>query len=112
MISSNYRYAVIGFGRRGRALNRAIQNLTDVEAQCVAVADIREPTAEERERFGRSFYSDYSKMLAKEKLDFVIVDTELGAVRRYVRLGESGPDDRIEVISGLAVGETILIASQ
>ena len=46
------------------------------------------------------------------QLDFVIVDTELGAVRRYVRLGESGSDDRIEVISGLAVGETILIASQ
>lgn len=46
------------------------------------------------------------------QLDFVIVDTEQGAVRRYVRLGESGPDDRIEVISGLTAGETVLIAAQ
>jgi membrane fusion protein (multidrug efflux system) len=46
------------------------------------------------------------------QLDFVIVDTEQGAVRRYMRLGESGPDDRIEVISGLTSGETVLIASQ
>jgi RND family efflux transporter MFP subunit len=44
------------------------------------------------------------------QLDFVIVDTEQGAVRRYVRLGESGPDDRIEVISGLTAGETVLIS--
>jgi predicted dehydrogenase len=73
MVLNKYRYAVIGFGRRGRALNRAIQSLTDVEAQCVAVADIREPTEEEKELFGRSFYSDYSEMLAKEKLNFVIV---------------------------------------
>jgi len=46
------------------------------------------------------------------QLDFVIVDTEQGAVRRYVRLGESGSDDRIEVISGLTAGETVLIAAQ
>jgi hypothetical protein len=46
------------------------------------------------------------------QLDFVIVDTEQGAVRRYVRLGESGPDDRIEVISGLTAEETVLIAAQ
>ena len=46
------------------------------------------------------------------QLDFVIVDTKQGAVRRYVRLGESGPDDRIEVISGLTTGEIVLIASQ
>jgi len=46
------------------------------------------------------------------QLNFVIVDTEQGAVRRYVRLGESGSDDRIEVISGLTAGETVLIAAQ
>jgi RND family efflux transporter MFP subunit len=46
------------------------------------------------------------------QLDFVIVDTEQSPIRRYVRLGESGPDDRIEVISGLAVGETVWVASQ
>ncbi|MGD2014422.1 MAG: efflux RND transporter periplasmic adaptor subunit [Desulfobacterales bacterium] len=46
------------------------------------------------------------------QLDFVIVDSKQGAVRRYVRLGVSGPDDRIEIISGLTDGETILIAAQ
>ncbi len=46
------------------------------------------------------------------QLDFVIVDTKQGAVRRYVRLGEFGPDDRIEVISGLTAGETVLIAAR
>ena len=44
------------------------------------------------------------------QLDFVIVNTKQGAVRRYVRLGEFGPNDRVEVISGLAAGETVLIA--
>jgi membrane fusion protein (multidrug efflux system) len=42
------------------------------------------------------------------QLDFVIVKTEQGPVRRYVRLGERGSDDRIEVISGLSPGEQIL----
>jgi membrane fusion protein (multidrug efflux system) len=46
------------------------------------------------------------------QLDFVIVDTEQGGVRRYVRLGESDLDNRIEVVSGLTTGETVLIASQ
>jgi RND family efflux transporter MFP subunit len=44
------------------------------------------------------------------QLDFVIVKTAQGGVRRYVRLGESKPDGRVEVISGLAPGDTILIA--
>ncbi len=44
------------------------------------------------------------------QLDFVIVKAEQGVVRRYVRLGESVPEDRIEVISGLTAGETVLIA--
>ena len=46
------------------------------------------------------------------QLDFVIVKTEQGAVRRYVRLGERGTIDRVEVLSGLAPGETILIAER
>jgi len=45
------------------------------------------------------------------QLDFVIVKTEQGPVRRYVRLGEPGSEDKIEVISGLASGEEILIAA-
>jgi RND family efflux transporter MFP subunit len=46
------------------------------------------------------------------QLDFVIVKTELGAVRRYVRLGETGPDGRVVVISGLTPGEQVLFAEQ
>ena len=43
------------------------------------------------------------------QLDFVIVKTDQGAVRRYVRLGQRGPDDRVEVVSGLKAGEQIII---
>ena len=46
------------------------------------------------------------------QLDFVIVETEQGPVRRYVRLGESATEDRVEVISGLKPGETVLIAGR
>ena len=45
------------------------------------------------------------------QLDFVIVKTPQGAVRRYVRLGEHSPDDRIEVISGLKPGDQIFITN-
>ncbi|CAB1057002.1 hypothetical protein D1BOALGB6SA_1741 [Olavius sp. associated proteobacterium Delta 1] len=43
------------------------------------------------------------------QLDFVIVKTEQGAVRRYVRLGQRGSDERIEVVSGLKAGEQVLL---
>ncbi|MEJ2168675.1 MAG: efflux RND transporter periplasmic adaptor subunit [Desulfobacterales bacterium] len=43
------------------------------------------------------------------QLDFVIVKTEQGSVRRYVRLAGRGPDDRIEVVSGLKPGEQVII---
>jgi membrane fusion protein (multidrug efflux system) len=43
------------------------------------------------------------------QLDFVIVKTEQGAVRRYVRLGQRGSDERIEVVSGLKAGEQVFI---
>jgi RND family efflux transporter MFP subunit len=43
------------------------------------------------------------------QLDFVIVNSEQGAVRRYVRLGQSGPDAQIEVVSGLKAGEEVLV---
>ena len=46
------------------------------------------------------------------QLDFVIVKTEQGAVRRYVRLGQRGPDERIAVVSGLKAGEKVLVAKQ
>ena len=43
------------------------------------------------------------------QLDFVIVTSPHGTLRRYVRLGERGTYDRIEVVSGLTAGEKILI---
>ena len=46
------------------------------------------------------------------QLDFVIVKSEQGAVRRYVRLGQLKPDERVEVVSGLKVGEQVLIAKR
>ena len=46
------------------------------------------------------------------QLDFVVVKTQQGSVRRYVRLGQPGPDERVEIISGLKAGEQILITKQ
>ena len=46
------------------------------------------------------------------QLAFVIVKSKQGATRRFVRLGEHGAQDLIEVVSGLTVGETVLIATR
>ncbi len=46
------------------------------------------------------------------QLDFVIVKTEQGPVRRYVRLGARAGADRVQVISGLIAGEKILVRAQ
>jgi membrane fusion protein (multidrug efflux system) len=46
------------------------------------------------------------------QLDFVIVQTDQGPIRRYVRLGATDKQDRVEVISGLAPGEAILTSAQ
>jgi RND family efflux transporter MFP subunit len=46
------------------------------------------------------------------QLDFVVVKTEQGAVRRYVRLAERGPDERIEVVSGLKPGEQVIVTKR
>jgi RND family efflux transporter MFP subunit len=43
------------------------------------------------------------------QLDFVMVKTAEGVVRRYVRIGRPGSAGRVEVISGLSAGEQILI---
>jgi RND family efflux transporter MFP subunit len=43
------------------------------------------------------------------QLHFVIVKTEQGPVRRYVRLGARAGGDRVQVISGLTAGEKILV---
>ena len=44
------------------------------------------------------------------QLDYVMVNMETGSSRRYVRLGEKGGGNRVEVVSGLAPGEKILAA--
>ena len=46
------------------------------------------------------------------QLDFVIVKTDQGPARRYVRLGEKGADNRIAVVSGLAPGDKIIVAEK
>ena len=46
------------------------------------------------------------------QLDFVIVTSAHGTLRRYVRLGERATQDRIEVVSGLTAGEEILITAR
>jgi RND family efflux transporter MFP subunit len=43
------------------------------------------------------------------QLDYVIVKTKQGPVRRYVRLGQPVSDERVEVISGLSAGDRILL---
>jgi RND family efflux transporter MFP subunit len=45
------------------------------------------------------------------QLDFIIVKTEQGSVRRYVRLGEPAENGRIEVVSGLREGEQIILSN-
>jgi RND family efflux transporter MFP subunit len=46
------------------------------------------------------------------QLNFVVVKTEHGPARRYVRLGEQVVGNRVEVVSGLAPGEKILAVSK
>jgi RND family efflux transporter MFP subunit len=43
------------------------------------------------------------------QLDFVFVASSQGRVRRFLRLGRTGPADTVEVISGLADGEEVIL---
>jgi RND family efflux transporter MFP subunit len=43
------------------------------------------------------------------QLHFIIVKSEQGPVRRYVRLGARSSGERVQVISGLSAGEKILV---
>jgi RND family efflux transporter MFP subunit len=43
------------------------------------------------------------------QLEFVRVVTDQGPVRRHIRTGETTPDGRVEVMSGLVAGERIVI---
>jgi RND family efflux transporter MFP subunit len=53
-------------------------------------------------------YIPQSAVTRVGQLDFVMVKTDRGAVRRYVRLGAPVLENRVEVISGLTAGEQIL----
>ena len=46
------------------------------------------------------------------QLDFVYVASSQGRVRRFVRLGRSGPTNTVEVISGLADGEKVFLPGE
>lgn len=72
----SYRFGMIGFGGRGRHHVKTAEAVPDIEARCVAIADSREPTPEERARFGDRFYRDYRDLLANaQDLDYVIIAT-------------------------------------
>ena len=74
MATKPFRFAMIGFGGRGQYHAKNLEQVEGIPAQCVAVADPRLPTAEEKARFGSAFYQEYGDLLAHEKdLDCVIV---------------------------------------
>ena len=56
----------------------------------------------------RKIYIPANAVTHVGQLDFVIVKSEKGHTRRYVRLG-AAVDDRVQIISGLTTGEAILI---
>jgi hypothetical protein len=45
-------------------------------------------------------------------LSRLLGQTMQGAVRRYVRLGHHSPDEGVEVISGLAAGDQIIVSDR
>jgi predicted dehydrogenase len=74
MSTRPYRFAVLGFGGRGQYHAKHLEGVAGIPARCIAVADPRPPTDEERARFGRAFYADYRELLAQEQeLDCVVV---------------------------------------
>ncbi|UCF93480.1 MAG: efflux RND transporter periplasmic adaptor subunit [Desulfobacterales bacterium] len=60
----------------------------------------------------RKIYIPLKAVTHVGQLDFVLVRTPQGPARRYVRLGTRGREDQVEVISGLAAGEEILISQR
>jgi len=69
------RTAILGFGRNGSAMHG--EALARNEAfQVVAVCDIDPARLQQaKERFDCALYDDYHRMLAEERLDFVVVVT-------------------------------------
>ncbi len=65
---------------------------------------LRIPSAE-KERY----YVPAAAVRRMGQLEFVMAETDRGAVRRYVRTGSRGSEGRIEVLSGLEPGEHILV---
>jgi RND family efflux transporter MFP subunit len=57
----------------------------------------------------QKIYIPRTAVISIGQLDFVMVKTDQGPARRYVRLGEKGPGNRVQVISGLAPGDKIIV---
>ena len=67
-------YGLIGSGGRGRAVSKIFQQLG---AQCVAVADVYEPSLQAglKEAPGAKSYVDYKDLLGQSGIDMVLIAT-------------------------------------
>jgi predicted dehydrogenase len=67
------KYAVIGYGNRGKSIITQMEGMRGIRARCIAVADTQRPDSTGRNRWGARFYRDYKKLLIAESPDFVVI---------------------------------------
>ena len=76
MLAPRIRTAILGYGRSGSTLHADPLERLDADFQVSAVCDIEaEARAKAGLRFGCAVYDDYRAMLARERLDLVVVVT-------------------------------------
>lgn len=74
--SGKLRVAILGFGRSGSTMHAGAIEANAAAFDLAAVCDIDpERQKQARERFGCAIYSDYRRMLGKERLDLVGIVT-------------------------------------